>query len=57
VVLSGTTIIDKYRASAIDTIEECDRLMHLINTTLNVTEAEASAGAGTGSVFRITLPV
>ena len=41
--LSGTTTIDEYRASAADTIEECDRLMHMINTTLDVAEAEAGA--------------
>ena len=41
--LSSTTTIDGYRASAADTIEECDRLMHMINTTLDVAEAEAGA--------------
>lgn len=41
--LSGTTTIDEYRTSAADTIEECDRLMHMINTTLDVAEAEAGA--------------
>ena len=42
-VLSGTITIEEYRASAADTIEECDRLMHMINTTLDVAEAEAGA--------------
>ncbi len=42
-VLSDTTTIDEFRASAADTIEECDRLMHMINTTLDVAEAEAGA--------------
>jgi len=41
--LSSTTTIDEYRASAADTIEECDRLMHMINTTLDVAEVEAGA--------------
>jgi heavy metal sensor kinase len=42
-VLSGTTTIDEYPAAAADTVEECDRLMHMINTTLDVAEAEAGA--------------
>lgn len=42
-VLSGTTKIDEYRVPAADTTEECDRLMHMINTTLDVAEAEAGA--------------
>jgi heavy metal sensor kinase len=41
--LSGSTTIEDCHASAVDTIEECDRLMHMINTTLDVAEAEAGA--------------
>jgi len=43
--LSGTTTIEEYRHSAADTLEECDRLMHMINTTLDVAEAEAGAAS------------
>ena len=43
--LSGTTTEKEYRASAADTIEECDRLIHMINTTLDVAEAEAGAAS------------
>lgn len=41
--LSSTMTLEEYRASAADTLEECDRLMHMINTTLDVAEAEAGA--------------
>ena len=39
--LSNATTLEEYRASAADTLEECDRLMHMVNTTLDVAEAEA----------------
>lgn len=32
---------EQYKTSIIDTLEECDRLINLINTTLDVAEAEA----------------
>jgi len=41
--LTGNPTNEEYRASAADTIEECDRLIHMINTTLDVAEAEAGA--------------
>ena len=39
--LSGNNSNDHYRSAASDTLEECDRLIKLINTTLDVAEAEA----------------
>ena len=39
--LSTATTVEEFRSSSADTLEECDRLMHLINTTLDVAEAEA----------------
>ena len=39
--LSGTTTEREYKAAAADTLEECDRLIQLINTTLDVAEAES----------------
>ena len=41
--LSSASTMEEYRDSAADTLEECDRLMHMINTTLDVAEAEAGA--------------
>lgn len=41
--LSSATTLDEYKASAADTLEECDRLLQMINTTLDVAEAEAGA--------------
>ncbi|MEN8205149.1 MAG: HAMP domain-containing sensor histidine kinase [Pseudomonadota bacterium] len=43
--LSSATTVEEYRDSAADTLEECDRLMHMINTTLDVAEAEAGAAS------------
>jgi signal transduction histidine kinase len=42
--LSHVSTDDEYRTSAADIVEECDRMMEMINTTLDVTEAEAGAG-------------
>lgn len=39
--LSGNTSLTDYQNAASDTLEECDRLIHLINTSLDVAEAEA----------------
>lgn len=39
--LTSTKTADQYRNAASDSIEECDRLIKLINTTLDVAEAEA----------------
>ena len=39
--LSRETTTNEYRTSAADIIEECDRMMEMINTTLDVAEAEA----------------
>jgi len=42
--LSGKSTTDLYRKAAADTLEECDRLIQLINTSLDVAEAEAGIG-------------
>ena len=39
--LSSNNAEVDYKAAASDTLEECDRLIHLINTTLDVAEADA----------------
>lgn len=41
--LSDGDSIEEHQAAAADIIEECDRLMHMINTTLDLAEAEAGA--------------
>lgn len=41
--LSNAKSVDEFRESAADTLEECDRLLEMINTTLDVAEAEAGA--------------
>ena len=38
--LSSAKTLDEYKTSAADTLEECDRLLQMINTTLDVAEAE-----------------
>jgi len=43
VALSSAKTVEEYQASAADTLEECDRLLRLINSTLDVAEAEAGA--------------
>jgi signal transduction histidine kinase len=35
--------IDEYEAAAANTIEECDRLLEMINTMLYISRAEARA--------------
>ncbi len=39
--LSRDVSADEHKAAAVDTLEECDQLIALINTTLDVAEAEA----------------
>lgn len=39
--LSGNGDIAQYKKAAADTLEECDRLINMINTSLDVAEAEA----------------
>ena len=41
--LSHAKTLDEYKESATDTLEECDRLLQMINTTLDVAEAEVGA--------------
>ncbi|MFC1664262.1 sensor histidine kinase [Pseudomonadota bacterium] len=44
VALSKSHTSAEYKSAASDTLEECDRLIKLINTTLDVAEAEAGVG-------------
>ena len=39
--LSGNGDVENYRKAAADTLVECDRLIQMVNTTLDVAEAEA----------------
>ena len=39
--LSGDESLDSYRNASAETIEECDRLIQMINTGLDIAEAEA----------------
>jgi signal transduction histidine kinase len=41
-VLSSSEAQQDYKKAASDTLEECDRLLHMINMTLDVAEAEAN---------------
>lgn len=41
--LSSANTLEDHQASQADTLEECDRLLQLINATLDVAEAEAGA--------------
>ncbi len=42
--LSSKDSITEYQSAAADTLEECDRLIQMINTTLDVAETEAGVG-------------
>lgn len=44
VTLSTATSIDDYRITSAGTIEECDRLLDMINTMLVISETEAGVG-------------
>ncbi len=39
--LSGSNSAEEYKSAAANTLEECDRLIQMINTTLDVAEADA----------------
>lgn len=41
--LSSAVTLEDHKKSAVNTLEECDRLLHMINTTLDVAETEAGA--------------
>jgi signal transduction histidine kinase len=36
--------VDEYQTMAADTMEECDRILRIVNTMLDISEAEAGAG-------------
>lgn len=42
--LTNNKSVEEYQTAAAQTIEECDRLLQMINTTLDVAEAEADTG-------------
>lgn len=44
VTLISEKSLEEYRSLAAKTIEECDRLLEVINTTLDISEAEAGVG-------------
>lgn len=52
--LSTDTTSNEYRTSAADIIEECDRMMEMINTTLDVAEAEAGTAVFSDKDIDIT---
>ena len=45
VAVSSTKTSDEHKTAASSTIEECDRLLQMINATLDVAEAEAGSAA------------
>ena len=55
VTLTGPQEVDSYRHASENTLKECDRLLGLINTTLDVAEAEA--GIIRGEYKKVDLPL
>jgi signal transduction histidine kinase len=51
--LSDDKTLSEYREMAVNTIEECDSLMEMINTMLDITEAEAGVNGGIEEEFDI----
>jgi len=51
--LAGTNGSKDYKVAAAETLKECDRLMHLINTTLDM--AEVDAGVTNGAKGQVDL--
>ncbi len=51
--LSDDKTLGEYKEMAVNTIEECDSLMEMINTMLDITEAEAGVNGGTEEEFDI----
>ena len=45
--LSGSDSVTEYKSAAVDTLTECDRLINMINTTLDIAEAEAGVSTNT----------
>ena len=43
IALSTSNSMDEYKAMAANTIEECDRLLEMVNTMLDISEIEAGA--------------
>ena len=54
VALSNDRTIEEHKAAAADTIEECDRLLQMINTTLDVAEAEVGIANGTAEKVNVS---
>ena len=51
--LTDEKSIDDYKDMAVNTIEECDSLIEMINTMLDITEAEAGVNGSTDEEFNI----
>ncbi len=51
--LTDEKTLDDYREMAINTIEECDSLVDMINTMLDITEAEAGVNGGNDEAFDV----
>ena len=51
--LNDDKTISDYKEMAVNTIEECDSLIEMINTMLDITEAEAGVNGGTDEKFDI----
>lgn len=47
--------IEEYRDMAVSTMEECDSLIDMINTMLDITEAEAGVNGATDEQFDLTV--
>jgi heavy metal sensor kinase len=54
VTLNAEGSLDEYQSMAVSTIEECDRLLKMINTMLEISENEA--GVGTLSLSEVDIP-
>ncbi len=54
VALSSKKTSDEHKAAASSTIEECDRLLQMINATLDVAEAEAGSAAADKQTVNIS---
>lgn len=53
ITLSGNSSLSDYQALAASSVEECDRLLGIINTMLNIAEVES--GASTATPVRVDL--
>jgi signal transduction histidine kinase len=52
--LVGNKAVDEYKDMAVSTMEECDSLIEMINTMLDITEAEAGVNGAMEEEFDLT---